>query len=113
MLINVLDAAGVAQKLVVHGQEAAVDRSGIITATGAAQSALAANVLRSGYMIHNRGVAVMYVNDLGAAAVAVSANAGSFMIQPGATFPPPGYPLTTGEVSIMGTINDGYMIREW
>lgn len=113
MLINVLDASGVAQKLIAHGQEAPLDYSGIISATGVAQTALAANVLRSGYQIQNRGAAVMYVNDLAAATAAVAGNNGSFAIQPGAFFPPAGYPISTGAVSIMGTINDGFTVREW
>ncbi len=113
MLINVLDAAGVSQKLTVHGQEAAVDHSGIITATGTAQVALAANALRSGYFIQNRGVNPMYVNELGTAVVAVSTNAGSVAIAPGSTFPPLGYPLSTGAISIIGTINDSFVVREW
>lgn len=113
MLINVLDAAGIAQKLIVHGQEAPLDHSGVIAATAVAQTALAANSLRSGYVIQNRGAAAMYVNDLGAATVAVGANAGSFAIQPGAFFPPVGYPVTTGAISIIGTINDGFAVREW
>lgn len=113
MLINVLDSAGVAQKVIMHGQEAALDHSGVIAATAVAQTVLAANTLRSGYVIQNRGVAVMYVNDLGTAAAAVGVNAGSFAIQPGAFFPPDGYPVTTGAISIVGTINDGFAVREW
>ncbi len=90
-------------------QEAVLDRSGSIASTGIAQTLLAANTLRSGWLMQNRGSNVMYVNDLGTAVV----GAGSFQVSPGAFFPPQGFPLFTGAVSILGTATDIFTVREW
>lgn len=110
MLLTVLDGLGVQQKVIVAGQEAIVDKSGTIAATGVAQVAIAANALRSGYRIQNRSaVNPMYVNELGAA----SAGQQSCTIAPGAFFPPEGYPVTTSAISIMGTTGDLFSAREW
>ena len=109
MLLTVLDSAGVSQKVITRAQESALDHSGIIVATAVAQQVLAANTLRSGFIIQNRGSNPMYVNDLGVATV----GAGSFAIAPGNFFPPDNYPLKTGAISILGTINDIFVVREW
>ncbi len=109
MLLNVLDSAGVAQKVIVASQEAIVDHSGSIASTGVAQTAIAANALRSGFFIQNKGANPMYVNELGAA----TNGAGSFTIAPGASFPPAGYPISTGALSILGTAADIFTAREW
>ena len=109
MLINLLDASGVSQKVAILSQEAVVDHSGTITATGVAQVLLSANALRSGWVMENRGSNVMHVNELGTA----TSGSGSFSIQPSSTFPPYGFPLTTGAVSIIGTIGDKFTVREW
>ena len=109
MLLNVLDSAGVTQKIIVASQEAVVDKSGSIASTGVAQVAIAANLLRSGFFIQNKGANPMYVNELGDA----TADAGSFTIAPGASFPPAGYPVSTGAISILGTAADVFSAREW
>lgn len=109
MLLKVLDALGVQQTVITKGQEAVTDQSGNIAATGVAQEAIAANALRSGLIIQNISTTVMYVNDLGDAAVA----AGSYQLAAGATFPPEGWPVTTGAVSILGTVGALYTAREW
>lgn len=110
MLLTVLDGAGVTQKVIVAAQEAVTDKSGSIAATGTAQTAIAANTLRSGYRIQNRSaVNPMYVNELGAA----SSGQQSCAIAPGAFFPPEGYPVTTSAISIMGTAGDLFAAREW
>lgn len=110
MLLNVLDSAGVAQKIITKGQEAVVDKSGSITSTGVAQTAIAANTLRSGCIIQNRSVSnAMYVNDLGAA----STGQQSFMVPAGGFWPPSDYPVATGAVSILGTVGDLFTAREW
>lgn len=109
MLTNVLDGNGVSQVVILAGQESIADRSGVIGATGVAQSLLSANSLRSGWIIQNRGVAPMYVNDLGVA----TAGAGSFVIPTGGTFPPANYPVTVNAISVLGTVNDPFTVREW
>lgn len=109
MLLKVTDAAGVLQQVIVSAQEAPVSHSGAIIATGVQQTFIAANLLRSGYYVQNLGANVMYINDLGVAAV----GAGSFAIAPNGVFPPQGYPVSTGAISILGTINDAFTAREW
>lgn len=109
MLLKVNDALGVQQTITANGVEAPLDHSSTIAATGVAQTLLVANTLRSGWFMQNRGSNVMYVNDLGAA----TTGAGSFAVQPGATFPPVGYPLTGNAISVLGTLSDVYTVREW
>lgn len=109
MLLTVLDGLGVSQKVIAVGQEAPVDKSGVIAATGVAQVAIDANAFRSGFVIQNTGANAMRVNELGAASV----GAGSFSIAPGAFFPPAGYPVSTGAISIVGTAGDIFVAREW
>lgn len=110
MLINVLDAQGVAQKMVVQGQEAIVDHSGSIAATGTSQTAIAANSLRSGCIIQNVGANPMFINELG---VAAASTGGSFTLAPGATFPPAGMGLSAAAINITGTVGDKFTAREW
>lgn len=109
MKLNVLDASGIAQQILTPGLESSTDNSGTITATGVAQTVLASNSARSGYIIQNRGSNPMYVNEKGAATV----GAGSFVIAPGDFFPPSNFPITTGAISIIGTISEIFTVREW
>ena len=109
MLLTILDGLGAQQKIIAKGQEAVTDHSGAIAATGVAEVMLVANLLRSGFALQNCGASPMYVNDLGVATTGV----GSFKVAPGAFFPPEGYPVSTGAISILGTINDVFTVREW
>lgn len=109
MLINVLDATGISQSLIVAGQEAVVDKSGSIVATGVAQIALDANANRTGFIIQNISNHTIYLNDKGAA----TNTTGSFQLAQGQVFPPFGYPVTTGAISVMGTMGDTFTAREW
>ena len=109
MLLNILDGAGLAQKVIVAGQESVVDRSGTIAATAVSQSFLAVNLLRSGFTLQNRGVNPMYLNELGAAAVIGS----SFVVPANGFFPPEGFPVSTNAWAILGTISDAFTAREW
>ena len=111
MLLQVLDGNSALQQVIVHAQEAQTDKSGTIAVTAQSQLVLAANTTRSGWVIQNRGVNPMYINDLGAAA---STGPGSFVVQPGGFFPPyPGHPISTTAVEILGTAGDAYTVREW
>lgn len=111
MLLKVIDAQGNPQTIVTHGQEAVVDHSGTITATGTSQLALAANALRSGWCLQNMGGGPpLWCNTLGADAVA---GAGSFVVPVGGAFPPPGFPLTTDEINILGTVGCAFTLLEW
>jgi hypothetical protein len=109
MKLNVLDASGVPQQLLVEGLEAITDKSGSITATGVSQVAIAANSARSGFLIQNRSLNPMHINDLGAATVGAS----SFTLAPGECFPPAGYPITANAINILGTVSDIFSAREW
>lgn len=113
MLLKVLDGNGIPQTLVTAAQEAPTDGSDTIVATGVAQPLLVANSLRSGWLMQNRGSNPMYVNELATSAVAVAAGDGAFVVPVNGYFPPPGFPVSTGAVSIMGTIGDGFALREW
>ena len=110
MLLVVLDGIGISQTLIVAGQEAVVDRSGSIAATAVAQQLLAPNSMRSGFILQNlSSVNPLYINDLGAA----TTTGGSFAVPPGAFFPPQGYPVSTGALSVLGTAGSIYSAREW
>lgn len=109
MQVKVTDANGVQQTVLLQGLEAVVDHSGAIVTTAASQLCMTANPLRSGFFVQNTSNRVQWVNELGAA----SAVAASYQLQPGAVFPPPGYPVTTGAVNILGTTGDTFTSREW
>lgn len=109
MKLNVLDASGVPQQLLVKGLEAITDRSGSIAATGISQIIIAANSARSGFLIQNRSLNPMHINDLGTASVGAS----SFTLAPGECFPPAGYPITTNAIHLLGTVSDIFSAREW
>jgi hypothetical protein len=108
-----LDGNGYPQKIITPGQENLVDASGVIAATGVAQVLLAANANRSGFILQNDGSHNMEINDLGVATTTPTANNGSFVVVPGAYFPPAGYPVSTGAISIIGNTNDAYTVRAW
>lgn len=107
MLLNVVDSGGFTQKIVVAGQEAIVDKSGSIAVTGVAQNVSVANANRSGFFFQNIGANVMYLNDLGAATTS------TFVVPVNGTFPPHGYPVSTGAWSVLGTVGDKFVAREW
>lgn len=110
MKLIILDGLGASQTVLAASQEAVVDHSATITATGTAQNALAANANRSGYFFQNLSATnPMYVNELGAA----TTGAGSIKIPAGGTFPPAGYPVSTGALSVLGTAADPFTCREW
>jgi len=110
MLTKILDALGVQQTVVTASQEAVVNKSGTITATGVSQTLAAANALRSGWFFQNNGSNPMYLNEVGADA---SATSNSFVVQAGGTFPPAGFALTTAKISVLGTIGEAFTCREW
>jgi hypothetical protein len=109
MLMTVIDGNGVSQAVIVSTQEAITNKSGSITATGVAQDAAVANALRSGCRFQNVGSNPMYFNDLEAAAV----GEGSFIVGVGEYWPPVGYPVSTGAISVLGTVGDAFTGREW
>lgn len=109
MLMIVLDGQQQQQTVIVKGQELSSDRSGSISSTGASELLLDANASRSGWIIQNLGDDPLHINEIGAAAE----GSGSFVVAPGAFFPPSNFPVTTGVVSIMGITGTAYTVREW
>jgi hypothetical protein len=109
MLLRILDANAQPQTIVTPAQEAVVDHSGEIAATSYSQMAMDANALRSGWIMQNIGSSVIYVSELGPA----DTLPGTFRVDPGAFFPPSGFPLTTGAIHVNGTTGNGYTMREW
>lgn len=110
MLLTVLDSAGATQKVIVKGQEAVVDYSGSIATTNTAQVGAAADNNRSGFFIQNLGIHNMWFNDLGPA----TEGSGSILLLPNAFInSETGYPVTTGVISVIGTISDLYTLRTW
>src|SRR5258708_2226632 len=114
MLLAVRDGNNQQQTVTVQSQAAAVDRSGVLAATSVSQPAMPANINRSGYYIQNIGLNPMQVNELGGdASISAAAGAGSYVIQPGGTFPPPGFPVSVTPINIAGTIGDAWIARDW
>jgi hypothetical protein len=114
MLFIVKDDLEVQKTTVIAGQENVSDRSGLIAATGVSQVAIQPDAARSGWFFMNVGTHPMTLNELGAAATLLPvAGAGSFVVAPGAVFPPPGFPTTVAAIGVQGTAGDGYVARSW
>jgi len=109
MIVTILDSNGSAQSVITKSQEAIVDASGSINTTNTAQNIVSANAARSGFVMQNTGQNDMYVSDVGAADAGVT----SFLVPPGAMWPPADYPVSTGAISIYGTATDTFVAREW
>lgn len=115
MIIQVVDANGVTQFVVWNAPATPTDRSGTIQNTNATQTLLdpvPQGSYRSGWVIQNNGQSgnTIQINDIGNPA---DQSPSSYYLPPGATFPPPGYPPTQGEVNIAGVAGDNFMAREW
>lgn len=109
MLLLALNGAGQPATFVVQAQDAITDRSGTVNATGQSQPLMAANTNRSGWYFQNRGQNPMALSEIGANAAA----SGSILVLPGQSFPPPGYAIPTGAMTVAGTATDPYTAREW
>jgi hypothetical protein len=109
MLIEVRDAAGNPQYVAVQSVATPTDRSGSIAATAVSQTLMAANSLRSGWLVQNTSADAMTLNDLGTDATQPN----SFILAPGQSFPPPRYPITQGAITIAGQAGDTFVAREW
>lgn len=112
MKIQVKDAQAVDRNIVVQGVETPVDRSGVIAATGVSQIAIEANEDRAGWYIQNMAESALFVREIDGDASA-DADGGSFLVQPGECFPPPGYPVTLGAIAVAGTEGAAFTAREW
>jgi hypothetical protein len=112
-VIQVPDINGQPQEVCFQQPGTPSDRSG--TCDGNSDVVLEAvptGSTRAGWLIQNKSTAgnLMFVNDLGSPA---DQSPTSVILQPGESFPPPGYPITQGEVQVLGAVGDNYMAREW
>lgn len=110
MLLKVIDAQGNPQTVIAHGQETPVDHSGTVTVMDGTQVLLAANAFRSGWFLQNLDVNPLTLCETGDA---VAGTPGTWQVPAGGTFPPPGFPVTTGAVHINGSANAKFSAREW
>jgi hypothetical protein len=108
VLLIVQDGQGNLQTISAKGQEAVVDGSGSIAATGQSQTLLAANPNRSGWLMQNTGTYPMLINELGNPALSAS-----WEVPAGWVFPPINFPLTINQLNISGTAGDTYTLRSW
>ena len=87
------------------------DRSGTITLGGTAQSLMAANPSRKGYLIQNNSAGTLWFNELGATAVQA---APSISIAAGALYQSPSPGASALAISIIGaTTGQAFTAREW
>ena len=108
MRLVIVDGNGIEQTVIAQSVETPVDASGVLAGAGS-QPLLAANPLRAGWLFLNDSAHVMRINELGGDATA----AGAWIVPAGGYFPPPGYPVTVGQINISGTNADAYTVREW
>lgn len=114
MIIQVVDANDETQNVVMQSIETPVDISGTLT-TGASQvisDGPPAGFQRAGWFVQNKSVTgnVMTINELGGGA---DNSPTCVLLPPGATFPPPGYPVVQGAISLSGFAGDSFCAREW
>ena len=111
MILAIVDGNGAPQKIVVQTQAPATDRSGAITGpvAGNPQVLMPANTNRSGWLVENVDAAPMTVSDFGTDPTQPSA----YVLYPGHTFPPAGYPVPVTAITIAGTLGQKFVAREW
>lgn len=118
MLIQVLDAGGTPHWVVFQGQDQINDASGILGAGAVGenpepQQILAANDERAGWLFQNTSPNPMFLLEIVAEEPAIS----SWLVNPGECFPPCGYPIPVGAISVFGSgtsvENDPFTAREW
>lgn len=86
-----------------------VDRSGTVTAGGAAQTLMAANAARRGMLVQNNSSGPLTISSVGAA----STSAG-LILQPGQLYEAPLGGVPTAALSILGaTTGQRFDAREW
>lgn len=110
MIVAVLDGNGVLRSIVLQAQGTPIDRSGIILFGNGTDVVMPANAARSGWLIQNQSAtgSTMLVNEVGGDPML-----DGYLLAPGAIFPPPGYPVPVGAITVAGAVNDHYFAREW
>lgn len=106
-LIPALDGDGNEVTIYVQGQGATNDFSGMIAATDESQEAAAANPNRGYLYFENQGAHTMALNDLGDATLP-----SAFLVAPGQSWPPPGYPIPITAINVSGTAGEAFLYRE-
>jgi hypothetical protein len=116
MLVQILDGEGLPHNVSWQGQDQINDMSGALVASqvgqGSALTQIApANAARAGWLFQNTSANAMLLNEVNA-----TTNS-SWVVNPGGFFPPPGYPIPVGIISVMGTatsaVGDAFAYREW
>jgi hypothetical protein len=109
MQIAFVDGNGNQQIAIGQSVATPTDRSGTIAVGATSQQLMAPNALRSGWFIQNQSASAMQISEIGNASTAV----GFIIIAAGQSFPPPGYPVTLGQINISGTAAAVFAAREW
>lgn len=116
MLVTLADAAGAPHVVTWQGQDQINDASanllaGTVGNARAPQQILAANVLRAGWLFQNTSQNAMLLLEI------VGPVTSAWIINSGGFFPPPGYPIPVGVISVQGTadsqLGDTFAAREW
>ena len=116
MILWVKDGNGVNQQVCVQSPtDTITDSSGTLTATGDSEILLdpvPEGFVRAGWFFQNNGDsgAEMLINEIGGEA---QEGPSVFHVVHGATFPPPGYPVPQGQISVSGVQGDSYACRQW
>lgn len=86
------------------------DKSGTVTSGGSAQTLMAANTSRRGFLVQNQSTGDLWISSLGAAA----ATQPSIWLPAGAYYEPPPTGVPTAAISIFGaTTAQAFAAREW
>ncbi len=103
-------ANGTPQNVETVSRSASVDRGGTVTAGGTAQTFMAANTSRRGFLVQNQSSGDLYVNCLGTAAATQS----SLRIPAGALYETSPHHVGTGACSVFGaTTGQAFYAREF
>lgn len=116
MRIFVVDGQGALQEVIWQSAATPVDRSGVILDELLPQVLMPANADRSGWLVQcvDPLGGALYVNDVGEDASSdVADGSGSVTLGSGQMFPPPGYPVTVGPISVVGPTGATFVAREW
>lgn len=114
MLLVVVDGNGNQQTIIAQGQQlvdTVTDFSSAIEVTGQTQTISPPNPARSGIYFQNNGQHPMQINDAGNAGA--ETEPASFVVYPGGTWPPLGYPIPVGAINVSGTAGDAFVEKEW
>lgn len=118
MNLEVRDAGSNTQIVTVIAPAAPADFSGAIEGLGVSQTVAPANPARSGFLFQNTSPNQMILNTANGnpSQLAGASNPGSWLVPPGAYFPPYGYPPVPYQInvaSLTGSIGDTYTYQEW